>query len=646
LSAEKSTEPIESPSPSSRVNASPFVPSGKDEPDTGKASLLVLMICVFFCALSLRLFFVNEVLLQSSLLYADLNTVERAGFLVPPDSTAYIRLAKDIFRGYFSAPPDPDALWRTMGYPAFLAPFYLFDLAPTGILVAQAALGSLVAVLTLLIAKMLTGSTLLAGLAGLLSAVSPTGVGLCALVMNDMLLAFIVAAGLCFLYLGAMKEKPVWIIMSGLSFGGGVLVKPILMLWSFLIIPIYLLFCLGEQKPAKWKALGAAVIIQMVVLGLYCTRNYAYEGIFTPSSNINFVLHDYLRPRVEEWVKAGRLPDNRAVRHNRDETRALLDEETRGSSTKEKISLMKTRGMQVLRAHPLLTLQVVLQDMKEHALSGWDYFPRQLPLGAFQVGRLSYAAEQESHVRKTTLILLSVFFCALLISTGVRPTARNRKMFFQISALMLIYAYFSVFSGTAFWGGSRIMYPVEIVLVLLTVLALQAGSVMCTGMLEKAGLAPLNASPAVGVIHRNIPWVLALCVLVAGAYGTLVIIEKDSETYNTFAMMLVRRDSIAESVNYFQNALQLDSGNLQAKSGLAYAFVRLGRYGEAVPLLRELVRVRPGDPNNHFLLGVALANSGSRQESVVHFQEALRLNPNLKNAREALRMLGIQPGEQ
>jgi hypothetical protein len=614
--------------------------------ETVKAKLIVLMVCVFVCALSLRLFFVHEVLLQSSLLYADLNAVDRAGFLVPPDSTAYIRLAKDIFAGYFSEPPDPDALWRTMGYPAFLTPFYFFDLAPAGILVAQAVLGALVSVLTLLAARMFTGSILVAGLAGLFSALSPTGVGLGGLVMNDMLLAFIVAAGLCFLYLGAIKEKPVWIIMAGLAFGGGVIVKPILMLWSLFIIPIYLLFCLGENKPAKWKALGVAVIIQTVVLGLYCTRSYVYEGVFTPSSNINFVLHDYLRPRVEEWVKAGGLPDNRAVRRNRDGTRTLLDEETRGSSTKEKINLMKTRGMQVLGAHPLVTLQVLLEDMKEHALSGWDYFPRQLPLGAFQVGRLSHAAEQESRLRETSLILSTLFFCVLVISTWFRPTANNRKILFQTSALMLTYGYFSVFSGTAFWGGSRIMYPVEIVLILLVVLALQAGSAVCAGMLKKAGIFPQDTSPTVGIIHQTVPWVLALCVLATGAYGSLVIIEKDSETYNKFGMVLARRDSFAESADYFQKALQLDPNNLQARSNLAYTCIRLGKYGDAIPLLRELVQIRPGDANDHFSLGIALANSGNRKESIEYIKEALRLNPNLNNAREALKMLENQSGQQ
>jgi 4-amino-4-deoxy-L-arabinose transferase-like glycosyltransferase len=489
----------------------------------GRNRLIVMVLAVFLCALSLRLAFVREVVVQNSLFYGDLNSAPKAGFLIPPDSDAYVHLAKTFFSSYFGDQAGEEALWRTPGYPAFLIPFYRFGLAPTGILVAQAFLGALIPVLTLLLARLLTGSILLAGLAGLLSAVSPTGVGLSGLIMNDMLMAFLVGAGVYVFYLGTVRNRASWLIVAGALFGIGFTVKPILMLWPVVMIIAYYLFCLGEEKPRNWKALCVAIAIQVLILGLWCTRNFVYAKVFSPSSNINFAMHDYLRPRVEEWLKAGGLPDNLSVRRNRDEARRMVDKQSADHSAREKLDLMKSRSMEVFRAHPLVTLQVLLQDIEEHALAGWDYFRRQLPLGNAQLQRLNEAARLESSFREKALITVALFFSLLPISLCVRPSAARRRMLALSLVLVIIYGYFAVFSGTAFWGGSRIMYPVEFILLLLLVLALQAAGALSRKALAWARFLPGDALPFTGLLSRYGPWVMVLLTLGVGVYGTYMI---------------------------------------------------------------------------------------------------------------------------
>ena len=604
-----------------------------------KVKPAVLVLTVFACALSLRLLFVHEVLLQSSCLYGDLNAAPKAGFLAPLDSEAYISLARNFFGSYFGAQAGDKALWRTPGYPAFLIPFYSLGLAPAGILYAQAFISALIPVLTMLLAQLLTGSMVLAGLAGLLSMASPTGVGLSGLIMNDLFMAFIVALGVNLLFWGTIRESASWLITAGALFGVGFLVKPILMLWPLCMIALHYAICVAEGKSPRWKALAVAMAIQFLILGIWCTRNYVYEKVFSPSSNVNFAIHDYLRPRVEEWVKAGRLPATQAVLRNRDETRVKLEQDMAGRPLVERLNLMKTRSMEVLRAHPWVTLQVLFQDMKEHAFAGWDYFHLQLPLGVEQLERLMRAKRLESTFREKVCVVSAGFFVVLLIAMVVRPTAAKRRVLILTFVLILIYGYFSVFSGTAFRGGSRVMYPVEFVMILLVVMMLQAVGTACCKMLEGARLFSADAAPVRALLHRYRPWITVLMTLAVGLYGTWMIIGRDSGTYDNLGRALANRGNLGDSVPFFEQAVQHDPTNLQAKHDLALAHVRLEQYGKAVPLLREVLHGRPGDADSHYLLGVALFKGGMLQESQKHLQEALRLNPGHENARKSLNAL-------
>jgi tetratricopeptide (TPR) repeat protein len=602
-----------------------------------KAKLMALVLSVFACALSLRLVLVREIILQSSLLYKDLNTAPKAGFLTT-DSDLYIRLAKDFYSGYFGQHADAGALLRTPGYPAFCAPFYGLGLAPAGILVTQAVLGALIPVVALLLALMLTGSVFLAGLAGFLSVISPSGIGLCGLIMSDMLLAAMFAVGIYLLYCGAIKTNAIWIVSAGLIFAGALMVKPILVLWPAFMIPVFLLFCHAEKKPANWKALVIAIAIQVVILGVWCTRNYVFEKVFSPSSASTVLLYSSIRPRVEEWVKAGGLPGDKAVRRNRDQLNEMIEKQMAGVSTKDKFDQLERKSMEVIRAHPLVTLKVVLQDIKENALLGWDYFGKQLPLGPSLRNRLLIASRQESALREKALIMIAVFFCSLLIATGVKPTPDKRRMLLLASALMLTFGYFAALSGTSYWGGPRYLYPVEFIMILLFILGLQAAGSLSGHAFKQAGLCPGKDSRIAGRIGQDIPWLMALLVLCASLYGTLMIVQKDPDTYSNFGRAVASRGNIEESIPYFQKALQLKPDHFQAKSNLAIAYFELEKYEETVPLLRHIVHIKPGDANNHYLLGVALIRLGNYQEGIKYVEEAIRIDPNHEHAREFLNM--------
>ena len=448
--------------------------------NTAKKQKMLLVLAVFLCALCLRLAFIYELLQQNSSLYNDLNAAPQASFLTN-DSGAYINLAKDFFSGYFGPESRSDALLRTPGYPAFCALFYSLGLSPAGILIAQAVLAAIIPVLTLLLAHLFTGSLLLAACAGFLSAVSPTGIGLCGLIMSDMLFAVVLIAALYCLCRGALKAQGNQVLLSGLLFSAAFLVKPILAFWPVCMIAVYYFFCRAATTKLNLHKLAIAVAIQIVILGLWCTRNYVYENVFTPSSVTAGALHDFMRPRVEEWVKVGALPSYDAVRSNREAALKKFTQQSSGLSSKEKLQALNARAIEVFKAHPLTTAKVLLQNIKESTLSGWGYFPRQLPR-RFQLQKnLTIAVWQTELVfRKYSLLAVMVFFLYLCLRTVFKNTDENRKNFFVAAALGSTYSYFALLAGTTCFYGPRIIYPVEFIVILLLCMALQQAVRACS----------------------------------------------------------------------------------------------------------------------------------------------------------------------
>lgn len=615
---------------STKPNGSPT------EADTRRR--ILLLIALFVSALVLRLVFVHEVIEQNTLLYPDLQASTKAGFLTA-DSDGYIKLARNFLAGYFTNDLRSYALFRTPGYPAFCAVFYDLNLAPGGILIAQAVLGAFIPVLTLMLALMLTGNLFFSCCAGFLSAVSPTGIGLCGLIMNDVLLAFLMSAGVYLFFFGMSEGRSAPIINAGLVLAAAFLVKPILAFWPLVMIAIYYIFRHVEIKRPNWRALFIAVAIQLIILGLWCTRNYIYEEIFTPSSVIIDNLHDFIRPRVEEWVKTGGLPQNQSVRRNRDDAVQRVEQQTAGMPLREKLDLKRTRSLEVFREHPWVTLQVILQNIKENSLSGYDYFQRSLPLGTLQQDRLLKAVFVETLFRETTLILVALFFPILLIYAFVKHSETNRRLAVFTTILIFVFSYFAALSGSTFWVGSRILYPVEFVMILLFVVILQSVGTFCRKLAGSAGLVPEESALVAKSRPARISWIMALCFICVGIWGAFIIVGKDSETYSNFGKALVSRGGTSESVHWFEKALQISPESLQPKFNLALVYIRLEKFGEAVPLLREVVRAKPRDANANYFLGASLVHSGSYEEGLKHIRDALHINPQHEDAREILNRL-------
>ena len=90
------------------------------------------------------------------------------------------------------------------------------------------------------------------------------------------------------------------------------------------------------------------------------------------------------------------------------------------------------------------------------------------------------------------------------------------------------------------------------------------------------------------------------------------------------------------AIAHYRRALEINPRVLAALMSLGGSLIAVGRSGEAIPPLTELVRLQPGGYLNHQNLGLALAGQGRKIEALDQFETAARLKPNYADAHIAL----------
>jgi tetratricopeptide (TPR) repeat protein len=115
--------------------------------------------------------------------------------------------------------------------------------------------------------------------------------------------------------------------------------------------------------------------------------------------------------------------------------------------------------------------------------------------------------------------------------------------------------------------------------------------------------------------------------------------QDDPISHYNLALLLSTTGRLDEARRSYEVALARDPSHGDARGNLAAVLVQLGRVDEAT---RQLVTLVDRDPENALAranLGLLLANRGQRQAARVHLAEAVRLNPNLTPAVDALRAI-------
>ena len=104
------------------------------------------------------------------------------------------------------------------------------------------------------------------------------------------------------------------------------------------------------------------------------------------------------------------------------------------------------------------------------------------------------------------------------------------------------------------------------------------------------------------------------------------------------------RGAFAEARESYQQLVNLDPRDADARNGLGIALAQLARYGEAEAELRRAIGLRPGYPEAHFNLAGVLQSTGRYNESEMPLRRALKLKPTYTSARISLGMTCVLLG--
>jgi len=96
------------------------------------------------------------------------------------------------------------------------------------------------------------------------------------------------------------------------------------------------------------------------------------------------------------------------------------------------------------------------------------------------------------------------------------------------------------------------------------------------------------------------------------------------------------RDRYLKAQAAFEKALSLQPTQIEVKIYMANLLTDTGRVEEAVPLLRDALKVNPNHAETHWELGYAYRFAGMLQESVNECEKARGLDPNVKLNSSAL----------
>jgi Flp pilus assembly protein TadD/4-amino-4-deoxy-L-arabinose transferase-like glycosyltransferase len=159
-------------------------------------------------------------------------------------------------------------------------------------------------------------------------------------------------------------------------------------------------------------------------------------------------------------------------------------------------------------------------------------------------------------------------------------------------------------------------------------------------------MVPLAALAARGfdLMARPSRWLRAglwvLLITWAGASYLLFWIHSDSAAARAFygtSLAAIHRDR--EAVPYLREAVRLDPQDADALYGLAAVLANLGRDAEAVAEFQEALKINPRDADAHMLLALAWSKGGRREDAISEARQAVTLYPDHPGAYNFLAIM-------
>lgn len=117
------------------------------------------------------------------------------------------------------------------------------------------------------------------------------------------------------------------------------------------------------------------------------------------------------------------------------------------------------------------------------------------------------------------------------------------------------------------------------------------------------------------------------------------------ESYYDEGLTAAMRGEHEDAIAYFKKAVSLDNTFLAAFHQMAKCHLRLGHAEKAQELLRQVLRVKPGQAPPRVDLGFALLETGHSAEAREHFNQVLGDKPNHARAHLGLAQCSFLEGQ-
>ena len=122
-----------------------------------------------------------------------------------------------------------------------------------------------------------------------------------------------------------------------------------------------------------------------------------------------------------------------------------------------------------------------------------------------------------------------------------------------------------------------------------------------------------------------VPFLASLALLVAQAAGPPPV--GDFDRLAAKAVELHQAGDVLGAIDAYSAALELEPNHAGVRSNLGAAYVRLGKYDEAIQHYREALRIDPASPTVRFNLGLAFYKAARLPEAIAAFEEVTRAAP-------------------
>ncbi len=113
----------------------------------------------------------------------------------------------------------------------------------------------------------------------------------------------------------------------------------------------------------------------------------------------------------------------------------------------------------------------------------------------------------------------------------------------------------------------------------------------------------------------------------------------DERPYEELAAIHLSQNQVTDAIDEYDKALRLSPGSPVAQLGLAVAYAREGQPDKARELLADIVGKNPQTSDAQMALADLCAEQKLYPEAIQHYQEAIRLRPDLAEARNNLAWL-------